>query len=189
MPDAGKAAPPKPPSEALAAELGRLAAKCFSCKKCSAGCPVAAWADLLPHRLVRLAQTGQVERLGASRMLWLCASCQACATRCPHGVELPRLAALVRAWSLAAGKPVAEPRVAEFHRAFLRSLRRTGRVNEAELLARYKLAAGGLFDDLDLGWKMLRAGKLHAFGKRPGRAVRRTVRRLVERSGGGERQK
>ena len=29
---------------------------CLQCKKCSSGCPVAGWADIKPHALVRLAQ-------------------------------------------------------------------------------------------------------------------------------------
>jgi len=174
----------------LAAEIKKIAAKCFSCKKCSAGCPVAPWADLLPHRLVRLAQEGDdLRALAASRMLWLCASCLTCSARCPHGVELPRVAELVREWALAAGVKIPEPEVAAFHRAFLGSVRSRGRANEFAVIARSRLAAGslaGLFEDLGLGWRRLRTGTRRPLGgKKPSRAARERVRRLFEKGRGG----
>ncbi len=170
---------------AIVAEIKKIAARCFSCKKCSAGCPLAPWADLLPHRLVRLAQEGELDRLAASRMLWLCASCLTCSARCPHGVELPRVAELVREWALAAGVKIPEPRVAAFHGTFLNAIRSRGRVNELGMIARYRLRTGDLFGDLDIAWKLAKAGKLRPFGgKKPSRAARGRVKRVFERRRG-----
>jgi hypothetical protein len=45
-------------------------------------------------------------------------------------------------------------------RLFLEEIRRRGRIHELSLIARYRLKAGGLTDDLRLGWEMLRRGKL-----------------------------
>jgi len=75
---------------------------CNQCGRCSAGCPVAAVMDLLPSQAVRLVQLGMEEVLNAET-IWICASCLTCVTRCPKGVELPRLMEALREISLRSG--------------------------------------------------------------------------------------
>ena len=75
---------------------------CNQCGKCSAGCPVASVMDLLPSQAIRLAQLGMDEGL-ESRTIWICASCLTCVTRCPKGVDLPRVMEALREISLRAG--------------------------------------------------------------------------------------
>ncbi len=75
---------------------------CNQCGKCSAGCPVAAVMDLLPSQVIRMAQLGMEEVL-ESRTIWICASCLTCVSRCPKGVDLPRLMEALREISLRAG--------------------------------------------------------------------------------------
>jgi len=75
---------------------------CNQCGKCSAGCPVASVMDLLPSQVIRMAQLGMEEVL-QSRTIWICASCLTCVTRCPKGVDLPRLMEALREISLRAG--------------------------------------------------------------------------------------
>ncbi|NLF01363.1 MAG: 4Fe-4S dicluster domain-containing protein [Anaerolineales bacterium] len=75
---------------------------CNQCGRCSAGCPVVAAMDLLPSQAVRLAQLGLEEVLD-SNTTWICASCLTCATRCPKGVDLPRLMEALRQVALRRG--------------------------------------------------------------------------------------
>ena len=81
---------------------------CNQCGKCSAGCPVVSVMDLLPSQVVRMAQLGMEDVLGTTDRggqptVWLCASCLACATRCPRGVDLPRLMEALRQIALRQG--------------------------------------------------------------------------------------
>jgi heterodisulfide reductase subunit C len=68
---------------------------CNQCGRCGAGCPVVATMDILPSQVVRMAQLGMEEVL-ESNTIWICASCLTCVTRCPKGVDLPRLMEALR---------------------------------------------------------------------------------------------
>jgi heterodisulfide reductase subunit C len=75
---------------------------CNQCGKCSAGCPVVAAMDILPSQAIRMAQLGMEEVL-QSKTIWICASCLTCSTRCPKGVDLPRLMEALRQIALRQG--------------------------------------------------------------------------------------
>ena len=75
---------------------------CNQCGRCGAGCPVAATMDILPSQVVRMAQLGMEEVL-ESNTIWICASCLTCVTRCPKGVDLPRLMEALRQVALRQG--------------------------------------------------------------------------------------
>jgi heterodisulfide reductase subunit C len=76
--------------------------ECNQCGRCSAGCPIAAAMDLLPSQAIRLAQLG-LEEVLESTTIWICASCLTCVTRCPKGVDLPRLMEALRQVALRRG--------------------------------------------------------------------------------------
>jgi heterodisulfide reductase subunit C len=75
---------------------------CNQCGKCSAGCPVVAAMDILPSQVIRMAQLGMEEVL-ESNTIWICASCLTCVTRCPKGVDVPRLMEALRQVALRKG--------------------------------------------------------------------------------------
>ena len=81
---------------------GQALLDCNQCGKCSAGCPVVAVMDLLPSQAIRMAQLGMEEVL-ESKAVWICASCLTCVSRCPKGVDLPRLMEALREISLRTG--------------------------------------------------------------------------------------
>ncbi len=72
---------------------------CNQCGKCSAGCPVAFGMDLLPNQVIRLAQLG-IEDVLSSQTIWTCAACLTCVSRCPKGIDLPRVMEALRQISL-----------------------------------------------------------------------------------------
>lgn len=77
---------------------------CYQCGKCSAGCPMAAYMDVLPNQIIRLAQLGSEEELLQSKAIWMCASCLACNTRCPKGVHIAEVIESLRQINLRARK-------------------------------------------------------------------------------------
>jgi heterodisulfide reductase subunit C len=81
---------------------GQALLACNQCGRCSAGCPVVAAMDILPSQVIRLGQLGMEEVL-ESNTIWICASCLTCVTRCPKGVDLPRLMEALRQIALRKG--------------------------------------------------------------------------------------
>jgi heterodisulfide reductase subunit C len=75
---------------------------CNQCGKCSSGCPVAFALDLLPNQIIRLTQLGLEDVLEA-QTIWTCASCQTCLSRCPKGVDVPRVMEALRQMAMERG--------------------------------------------------------------------------------------
>jgi heterodisulfide reductase subunit B len=133
---------------------------CYQCIKCTSGCPLAEHLDLAPNQVLRAAQLGMEERLFNSRTPWLCASCQTCTTRCPQGIDVARVMDFLVAEARRRGIEPKVPDVALFHKVFLRDVDLLGRAYELGLMAEMNVRTGQPFKDLDLGWEMLRHGKL-----------------------------
>jgi heterodisulfide reductase subunit C len=168
------------------AGMGRLGASlCFSCHKCSSGCPVVEDMDIAPHQVISMVGAGlEAEVLGSSA-IWLCTGCQTCTTRCPNGVDVAGVMDTLKQRSAAARVRAGDRRIAAFHRAFLDSVRARGRVHELSLMARYAAKARRPPEGLRLGVKMLRKGKLSLFP--PRKTATNEMRRLFE-EGKGEGQ-
>ena len=82
--------------------------ECNQCGKCSAGCPVTSAMDMLPNQVIRLVQLGLDDALDA-QAIWICASCFTCVTRCPKGVDLPRVMEALRQIHLRRGEELLSP--------------------------------------------------------------------------------
>ena len=138
--------------------------RCYQCGKCSAGCAVSQEMDFPPSRVMRMLQTNDLEsykEILSSEAIWLCISCQNCLTRCPMEIDIPQLMDYLR------GKAIKDKtinkkskNILSFHRAFLDSVKYTGRLYEMGLIADYKTRTFNLIQDLDVAPVMLAKGKL-----------------------------
>jgi heterodisulfide reductase subunit C len=142
--------------------LGRKAADCYQCGKCSAGCPVAYEMFHPVHAMVRLVQLGRKDDALRSRSQWVCVACEACSTRCPKDVDPARVMTILREMAQEYGCVNAnEVDIYDFHQSFLSSVRQFGRVYELGLVASYKLKRPLKRGPQDLltGLRMRRRGK------------------------------
>lgn len=138
---------------------------CYQCGKCSAGCPMAFAMDYTPRQIIRLLQLGLGQEALKSHTIWLCAHCQACYTRCPKEVDLPRLMEALRQEAVRAGL-VSEKKVHLFDRAFLSSVERYGRVHEMGLVVQFNLQSGQPMKDVGLAPSLFLHGKINPFPAR-----------------------
>ncbi len=137
--------------------------RCYQCLTCTLGCPFCFAMDFSPNQVPRMVQLGLKDRVLHSSAIWFCASCQACATRCPHEVDIPRVMDALRQMALEEGIQRREISIPSLHRTFLQSIERWGRQYELGTLLKLKLKTRDFFGDLGLGLKMLVKGKLALF--------------------------
>jgi heterodisulfide reductase subunit B len=142
---------------------------CYQCKKCTSGCPVAAYFDLTPHQVLRACQFGQAEMVLHSRTISICAACETCSTRCPQGIDIARIMDVLEIMAAEQGIKSKAPTVPMFYKSANRSIDWFGRMWELGLMAELyireffsgTLDFGQLFKyDLPLAVKMLQKGKL-----------------------------
>ncbi len=173
--------------------LGRSHAnleRCYQCQACSSGCPVAFAFDIAPHRLLRMVQFGLKDRVLDSRTVWLCASCETCATRCPNDIEIVHVMDTLRDIALREGR-TAQTKLPLFHDTFLSGIRRNGRIHELSLIIEYTFASGEIFRvkkllaDALMGAKMYLKGKLMLLPKKiDGVAAVKSIFQQTERKHG-----
>lgn len=155
--------------DAVIESAGEEIFDCYQCYKCSAGCPVSFAMDLLPHQVIRAVIFNCKEKALSSKTIWVCASCETCTTRCPNEIDIAGVMDVLRQMQLKIGREAQEPRIPAFHRAFLDSIKRRGRVHELTMIGNYtrrsgdlkeKLKSGEWKKDVKLGVKMFLRGKL-----------------------------
>lgn len=134
--------------------------RCYHCRKCTAGCPVAMHMEFNPNKVVKMIQNGKRDEVLNSSTIWLCLSCETCITRCPNQVDIARMMDALREMAIEKGIPAREKNVLKFHEAFLSGMKMSGRVNEPIMMVQYKLKSLDLFSDALLGINMFLKGKL-----------------------------
>ncbi len=126
-------------ARAVAAETGIHVATCYQCIRCSNSCPVSGFMDIKPHQVVRLVQLGRREQLLGASSIWLCLSCEMCSTYCPNEIDVAGLMDFLKNLVVSTGTRPAEIEIATFHEVFLDVLKKNGRLNDLQLMHRYKL--------------------------------------------------
>ncbi len=164
---------------------GEKVHSCFQCEKCTNGCPLAFSMDIVPHKLIRSVHLGLKDEALKSDTIWVCASCETCTTRCPNGIDIAHIMDSLRQISEREGIKACQAQVPIFHKAFLASINRFGRVHEGEMAAMYTLKTGGLkglIGMAGMGLDMFKKGKVKILPHRPNKQVR-AIFRATERKG------
>jgi heterodisulfide reductase subunit B len=148
-------------AERIREKTGENVFLCYQCMKCTSGCPLAQHFDLAPNQVMRAAQLGIEELIFDSQSPWLCASCQTCTTRCPQGIDVARVMDFIISEALEKGIKPKVPEVALFSKVFLRDVDILGRSYELGLIAEMNLRTKQPFKDLDVGFEMIKHGKIN----------------------------
>jgi heterodisulfide reductase subunit C len=160
---------------------GQQVSRCYQCGNCSASCAYTYVYDYPVNQIMRLLQLGQKDVILKARSIWLCATCQACTTRCPCNLDVARIMESLRVMSRQEGM-VSQHDIQTFYDEFLRSVRAFGRIFETGLLPVYSFRVMKPFTDLDLAPRVLKKGKLAFLPHRiKGRQEVAEIFRRVER--------
>ena len=140
--------------------------RCYHCRKCTAGCPVASHMEYNPNKVIKMIQNGKRDQVLNSSTIWLCLSCETCITRCPNQVDVARMMDVLRQMAIEEGVGAREKNILKFHDAFLSNIKMGGRINEPLMMVQYKLKSGDLFSDAVMGVEMFMKGKLSLLSPR-----------------------
>jgi len=149
----------EPLSKTVLDDIGQNIFRCYQCVKCTSGCPLADQFDLTPNQIMRSLQLNEPSIL-ESKAIWLCASCQTCASRCPQDINVTGVMDLLRIEAGKRGIPPAVPDVQRFHWLFMKFIKHLGRVPELIFVLVYKILRGKPFADAGIGLRMFKKGKL-----------------------------
>ena len=149
-------------SRRISAGCDENACKCYQCKKCTAGCPVARHAGLHPAQIMRAVQLGQLDMIFADRFIWLCTGCETCTTRCPQGIDIAAIMDELKIMARSQGHVPADAPSAAMYKLNYDSFVRWGRMWEVELITRDVLKRPkSVTAWLSLGPKMMLKGKIN----------------------------
>ncbi len=161
-------------------------ALCYQCGTCSGACPVAAAGgmDYTPRAVMRMIQTGMEREVLSSQTIWTCASCYACAVRCPRDIEITDVMTQLRNVALNKGYRARKGKV--YNEGFMGIVRFHGRMWEPRLVVQYNLLTNPLnFVGLaPIGLTMFLKRKLRLLPHHP--QGRSEIRGIFERLEGGD---
>ena len=150
--------------------------KCYQCKKCSVGCPVANQTESPPSEIIRRLQLGAGDEILEADLIWICLSCETCYARCPNEIDFAAVIDALRSVALERGvsKPKGNPPL--FNRLFLNTVKTFGRAYDLQMIALYKIRTGNILPDTDKFPTMIKKGKMALLP--PWGADKRKVRRI-----------
>ncbi len=149
-------------AENVGSGCGENAYKCYQCKRCTSGCPVARYADMHPAMIMRAVQLGQLDMVFDDRFIWLCTGCETCTTRCPQSIDIAAIMDELKIIARREGRIPADTPSAAMLKMNYDSFVRWGRMWEVELITRDVLKRPGSAKNwFTLGPKMMLKGKVN----------------------------
>ena len=112
---------------------GERLCECIQCGTCSAVCPLSAYMDYTPRRLIAMTRAGMKDEVLNSVSIWTCAGCYACTAACPKDIPITDMMYALKRTAIREGvhpRRFATPVLA---REFVRAVDRWGRNTESRL--------------------------------------------------------
>lgn len=135
---------------------------CIQCGVCSGSCHARFAMDYSPMQIIKMIHLGMEKPVLSSQTIWICASCYACATRCPRGIDIPLLMSALKHMSLENEVVPDDETKAKFYKNFAEIIRKYGRMHEPELKLKLmsKTDLKEVYRNLILGFRLWRKGKV-----------------------------
>jgi quinone-modifying oxidoreductase subunit QmoC len=162
---------------------GERLRECIQCGTCSAVCPLSAYMDFTPRRLIAMTQAGMKDEVLGSFSIWVCAGCYACTTACPKEIPITDMMYALKRTAIREGVHPRRFGTPVLAREFVGSVDRWGRNSESRLAISLYLKTRPrlLLQDYPLAERLRRRGRMRL--RRESirqRAQLRTIMRAVE---------
>jgi heterodisulfide reductase subunit C len=136
---------------------------CLQCKKCANGCPVIALVKVPPSEIIRRLQLNIGDSILKSDLVWMCASCETCFSRCPMQIDMAAVMDALRIISVKKNASKQKGNVPLFNRWFLKTVSIFGRTYDLGMIAAYKVGTSSYFQDANKFPMMLQKRKIALF--------------------------
>jgi heterodisulfide reductase subunit C2 len=133
---------------------------CLQCKKCSNGCPVTRLTKVQPAEIIRMLQLNVGDKIFESDLIWMCASCETCYSRCPMKINMATVMDALRILAVQKKSSRQKRNVSLFNKSFLKTVQMFGRTYDLGMIAAYKISTSSYLQDTDKFPMMLRKGKI-----------------------------
>jgi len=154
--------------------------RCYQCKKCTGGCPVAKLTQSPPSEIIRWLQLGAGNELLESDLVWMCLSCETCSARCPMEINISAVIDTLRALARETGAKKPKGNMPLFNKEFLRMVKAFGRSYDLPMIAAYKIGTGNIRQDMTKFPTMLKKGKMAILP--PSGGDKRKVKQIFEKA-------
>ena len=135
-------------------------AGCLQCKKCTNGCPVSTMVQVPASEIIRRLQLNEGDSLLGNDLVWTCASCETCFSRCPMQIDMAAVMDALRIISIKKNIARQKGNVPLFNRWFLKTVSMFGRTFDLGMIAAYKVGTSSYFQDADKFPMMLQKRKI-----------------------------
>jgi heterodisulfide reductase subunit C2 len=152
---------------------------CLQCKKCTNGCPVAGLTKVSPSEIIRRLQLNAGDEILDSDLVWMCASCETCFSRCPMKINIASVMDALRVISVDKKANKQKGNVQLFNKSFLKTVQLFGRTYDLGMIAAYKAGTSSYLKDTDKFPMMLRKGKIALLPSF--KADKKYIRRIFKR--------
>jgi heterodisulfide reductase subunit C len=138
-------------------------AGCLQCKKCTNGCPVAMLVQVPPSEIIKRLRLNEGDSILSSDLVWMCASCETCFSRCPMQIDMAAVMDALRIISIKKNINKQKGNVPLFNKWFLKTVKIFGRTYDLGMIAAYKVGTSSYFQDADKFPMMLQKRKIALF--------------------------
>jgi len=161
-------------------EGGHLLHQCIQCGTCSSVCPLSAYMDLTPRRLIAMSRAGARDDVLHSVSPWVCTTCYACTVECPKRIPITEIMHALRRISLREKTYPKRFITPVMTRAFVEMITSRGRSTESwiSLKLYLKTRPGELLRNVPVGSRLFRQGRLGL--RRESISAREDLRTMLE---------
>jgi heterodisulfide reductase subunit C len=157
---------------------------CLQCKRCSNGCPIAMYTESSPAEIIKLLQLGAGDELLDNNLIWICASCNTCFSRCPMEIDMAAVMDALRILAVERGAATPEGNMPLMNRILLRTIKSFGRTYDMGAMILYKIGTSTYLNDLEKFPMLLKKGKIALLPPRG--ADKKKVKRILQKFDAGK---
>jgi len=136
---------------------------CLQCGTCSSSCPMSAYMDFSPRKIIGMIKSGFKDEVLKSFTIWLCPSCYTCQVRCPARIKITDIMYALKRKAIEEKVYPSRFSIPILDREMSRLIAKHGRNSELKLILRLYLKSLnplGLLKMAPLGLKLMRTGRM-----------------------------